>query len=157
MRSMLVLCVSTAVLLLASPATALAQKVDVKPPPKNFEMRTVRVGNTFQGIRFKPATGETWLINGRMWDKIEETGAVPAGDYDIFMVATEQDFTAFRFDHLTGATWHLQNRKWVKVQEPGQVNLGPAGSPVAGLPPLERGEKRPAVSGPGSTTLRRAR
>jgi hypothetical protein len=119
---------SLSLFLLACAAIAPVTRADLPPlkeaaagaKGQNFDLRLVRVGDTFQGIRFKPATGESWLIAGTKWVAIDETDKdkVPAGDYDIKMVSTDQDFTAFRFDRGTGATWQLKARKWVKIEEP---------------------------------------
>ncbi|GIW79552.1 MAG: hypothetical protein KatS3mg105_1359 [Gemmatales bacterium] len=107
----------TAILCLSQRAAAEAK--DVRIELKNYEIRLVRVGNTFQGIRFRPATGEAWQIVVDKWESIRESDAapLPSGDYDVVLVAGENDLTAFRFDHVTGATWILQGRKWVRVRE----------------------------------------
>jgi hypothetical protein len=106
---------------LAGAGPVLGQKAEPKAERPTYELRMVRVGNTFQGIRFKPATGETWLIVGPKWEPLEESGPVPAGDYDITLVATEEAFSAFRFDRKAGTTWILKERKWVKLQEPKEL------------------------------------
>jgi hypothetical protein len=95
---------------------AMAQKGEA--PPKTFDLRTVRVGDMFQAVRFRPATGESWRITNNRWERIAESGPVPAGDYDIVLVATETDYTALRFDRKTGAGWQLRDRRWIKVEEP---------------------------------------
>ncbi|HXG08725.1 MAG TPA: hypothetical protein VNK04_02960 [Gemmataceae bacterium] len=99
---------------------ALAQPVQPVPAaiPKNFDIRLVRVGINYQGIRFKPATGETWQIGDGRWERLGETGPVPPGDYDIILVANDEDFSALRFDYRSGTAWQLRNRKWVKIEEP---------------------------------------
>jgi hypothetical protein len=102
-------------------ASALAQKGELSPQDKSlkqYELRLIRVGDTVQGIRFKPTTGKAWYIAVDKWVLIPETGEVPAGDFDVLMAPLERDFTAFRFDRLTGLTWQLKDRKWVKVKEP---------------------------------------
>src|SRR5260370_19397942 len=111
-------CVLLVSWVLAAPGPAPAQKAEPKAERPTYDLRMVRVGNTFQGIRFKPASGETWIIVGAKWEPLEESGPVPAGDYDITLVATEEAFSAFRFDRKTGSTWILKERKWVKLQEP---------------------------------------
>lgn len=86
--------------------------------PEDYELRILRVGDTFQGIRFRRTTGEAWQISVDRWEKIPEAAPVPAGNYDVLMIGTDMDFTAFRWDRATGATWHLKGRRWVKVKEP---------------------------------------
>lgn len=119
-RLLRVLLVCGVCLAVAGPA-APAEKDKPAPPPaagKNYDLRTARVGNTLQAVRFKPATGQTWQLGAGGWEKIPETGKVPPGDYEVVLVATDTDFTALRFDRTTGATWHLKGRKWVAVPEP---------------------------------------
>jgi hypothetical protein len=110
-----------AVALVPMPCSAVAQKADppaAKAKEKEYELRIIRVGNTFQGIRFKVGTGETWLMNGDKYDKLPESGALPAGDYDVMLVTDDTNFIAFRIDRQSGATWQLRERKWVKMKEP---------------------------------------
>jgi hypothetical protein len=106
--------------LIQTPQRAAAQKKEDQPRQagKNFEIRIIRMGESYQAIRFKPATGESWLANGDKWEKIPEAAAVPAGDYEVLLVATDQDFAALRYDRNTGTTWRLKGRKWVKMEEP---------------------------------------
>lgn len=105
---------------LAPTPLAVAQKADPMPAQKRkeHELRIIRVGNTFQGVRFKTATGEAWMMVGDKFEKLAESGPVPAGDYDITLVTDDTNWMAFRIDHATGATWQLRNNKWVKVKEP---------------------------------------
>ena len=97
----------------------LAARADEKPaaPAKGFELRVLAVGDTYHGIRFKPATGESWkMING-VWEKLAEVAAPPAGDYDITIIPAEV-LLAVRVDRATGSTWLLQKGKWNPVKEP---------------------------------------
>jgi hypothetical protein len=103
------------------PVPASARKADPPTERSPYELRTVRVGNTFQCIRFKPASGESWILAEQKWQPMEESGPIPAGDYDITLVATDEAFTALRFDRKTGTAWLLRGRKWVRVQEPKET------------------------------------
>jgi hypothetical protein len=104
---------------------ARAQKAAVQPAPqrKSFMLRT----SAELAIRFKPATGETWLtipVAGR-WLKLEESGKIPAGDYDVILTGNN-DWPLLRINHATGASWFLKiekqgffaNAKWTKIEEP---------------------------------------
>lgn len=84
------------------------------------ELRVIRVGKTFQGLRFKVSTGESWQLVVDKYEKIAETGPIPPGDYDITLVTDDSDWTAFRMERNSGFTWQLKNRKWVKFKEPGE-------------------------------------
>jgi hypothetical protein len=94
---------------------AVGQEAPVASKP--YAMRLVRVGDSYQGVRFKPATGQTWQIVAGRWDPIAEDEVAPAGDYDVTLIATDKDFTAVRLERVTGATWLLQARKWNRVKE----------------------------------------
>jgi hypothetical protein len=106
---------------------AAAQKPETPPAQKkgnDYELRIVRVGNTFQGIRFMVSTGESWTMVLDRFEKVPETGPVPAGSYDITLVTDDKEWMAFRIDRNSGATWHMRGNKWHKVKEPG--DKGPA-------------------------------
>jgi hypothetical protein len=102
------------------PATAL--KAD--PPPakvkeKEYDLRVIRLGKGLAAIRYKVATGETWGLSGEKYDKLPESGVVPAGDYEVTLLTTDDtNFLAWRIDRQSGATWQLTDGKWVKVKEP---------------------------------------
>jgi hypothetical protein len=104
------------------PRAALAQKAEPMPPAKGkqFELRLIRVGNTFQSIRFNVITGESWRMAGDKYEKVPESGEVPAGDYDIQLVTDDTDWMAFRIDRVSGTTWQMRGNKWIKVKEPGE-------------------------------------
>jgi hypothetical protein len=113
------------------------------PARPAYEMRMLQMGDTYQGIRFKPATGEAWQIVRDRWEKLPETGPVPAGDYDLMLIPAKDTLVAIRFDRATGATWMLQSRKWSAFQEPAAAPGG--GRPAAAGPP--RYEVRYALAG----------
>jgi len=96
------------------------KKTDPQPDGKrkDYELRIIRVGNTFQGVRFKVSSGESWVMEGDKYEKIPEAAPVPAGEYDITLVTDDTNWMAFRIDRLSGATWQLRNNKWMKVKEP---------------------------------------
>src|ERR1043166_4228435 len=86
---------------------------------KNFEVRIVKVGDSYQAIRIRIRTGETWTAEGTKWLKIADAGPIPAGDYDVLLVATEKDYSAIRYDRVSGSSWLLRGGdKWVKMTEP---------------------------------------
>ena len=101
------------------------------PPAKGYELRIVVVGDTYKGVRFKPATGESWQLTGGRWVKLDEEAAPPAGDYDVTVIPATS-LLALRLDRATGATWLLRDGKWAAIKEPQ----------------LKPGEK-PAKRGPG--------
>src|SRR5262249_8873879 len=78
-----------------------------------FQLRIVRVGDTYQGLRFHSTTGEAWQIGGEQWRKVPEMDAPPAGEYDITVIPTDSGFIAVRFERVAGATWLLRNKQWV--------------------------------------------
>src|SRR5688500_14077128 len=82
-----------------------AARADEKPaaPAKGFELRVVAVGDTYPGVRFKPATGESWKMLNGVWEKLEEAAAPPAGDYDITIIPAEA-LLAVRVDRAPGST-----------------------------------------------------
>ena len=85
---------------------------------REYELRLIRVGNTFQAVRFKVRTGEAWTMSGDRYKPIPETGPVPAGDYDITLVTDDVNWMAFRIDRVSGATGQMRGNKWVPVKEP---------------------------------------
>jgi hypothetical protein len=94
----------------------LASAADEKPAT-GYELRVVNFGDTYHGIRFKPATGASWMmLNGR-WEKLEEAAAPPAGDYE-FTIVPAQSLLAVRIERKTGATWLLSEGRWKPVKEP---------------------------------------
>lgn len=101
-----------------SPAPAPKAERPPDQPRKDYELRLIRVGNTFQGLRFKVSTGEAWILAVDKYEKLPETGPVPVGDYEITLVTDDNNWMAFRIDRLTGATWQLRNRQWIKMKEP---------------------------------------
>src|SRR5262245_22075439 len=94
---------------LGGPARSQPAAQKPEPPPahkgKGFELRVIRLGNTFQALRLNVRTGESWTIAGDQYEKVPETGPVPAGDYDVTLVTDDTNWMAFRIDRLTGATW----------------------------------------------------
>ncbi len=88
---------------------------------KDYELRVIRVGDSYQAIRFKANTGESWFIDDEKFVKIPETGDVPAGDFDIKLITDDKDYIALRIDRTSGATWLLRNRKWSKIAEPKEI------------------------------------
>jgi hypothetical protein len=95
-------------------------------------LRVANVGEVYRGIRFKPATGESWQLLGGRWEMLEEVAPPPAGDYDVVLLPAES-LLALRLDRTTGATWLVQGGKWVPIKEPAAAKPGvPAGKPGPG-------------------------
>ena len=116
-------------------AECVGRAADEKPaaPAKGYELRIVTHGDTYNGIRFKPTTGESWkILNGR-WEKLDEAAAPPAGDYDITLIPAEV-LLAVRIDRATGTTWLLTK---------GEVEPGEGAG-------REAGRARGEAPGPGS-------
>jgi hypothetical protein len=88
-----------------------------KPGP-GYALRHVRVGKQLHIIRFHKTTGQAWHINGAAYDSLGETGPVPAGDFDLTMIAGEEKWMAFRLDRKTGKTWLLRANQWNLAAEP---------------------------------------
>ena len=120
-RLLWLVCLACAWMALVAPGPARAEKVDSPPRDKGrseYELRAASGGKSAYAIRFRPATGKSWGGGSDAWFAIEETGDVPAGDYDVIMVGLESGVAAYRIDRLTGAGWYLKNSKWVKFKEP---------------------------------------
>lgn len=88
-----------------------------KPAP-GYSVRHTRVGDQLHIVRFHAATGAAWHLAGDKYVTLGETGPVPAGDYDVTMVAGQKDWMAFRIDRTSGKTWLLQANKWNAATEP---------------------------------------
>jgi len=100
---------------------------------KKFELRIVRLRDTYQGFRFRPDTGESWQISKEGWIKMAEADPVPVAKYDLLLVTTEENLTVFRVDRASGHTWQLQARLWVKYDEPSKDDAKPkAPAPAEG-------------------------
>jgi hypothetical protein len=84
---------------------------------KVFELRLIRVGIMFHGLRFNSDTGAAWILSADRFEKIEEAAPLPLGSYEVTLAADDHDWTALRIDRLTGNTWHLKNRRWLAVKE----------------------------------------
>src|SRR3954447_243647 len=109
---------TTAVALLLAVAAQLPALAQDKPAPrKEYELRVIRVGSAFQSLRWKVATGETWLIAGDRYEKLPEATQLPPGDYDVTLITDDMNWMAFRINRTSGATWQLRNRKWALVKE----------------------------------------
>jgi hypothetical protein len=102
----------------AAPVQAEKSKEAPAEKRKDYDLKVIRVGKTFQAMRLKVSTGESWIMDGEKYVKVPEAGAIPAGDYEITLVTDDTDWMAFRIDRQSGATWQLRGGKWAKVKEP---------------------------------------
>src|SRR5262245_8943970 len=99
MRHSLLWCLLGVLCLLANgapPRQASAQKPRGAAERGEFEFRALLVGKTYHVVRFKPRSGEVWGLNRDRWQKTKEGGALPAGDYDVVLLANEQALVAVR-------------------------------------------------------------
>ena len=88
------------------PMLALFFFIDAVPPAAaqlpaeqdRYELRIIRVGTTFQGLRFKTATGDSWQLVVAHYENIPETGPLAPGDSETTLVTDDNDWTAFRID-----------------------------------------------------------
>lgn len=87
-------------------------------PASKFDLRIARVGETYQGFRVRPDTGESWQIEQLSWRKVVEADPVPVGNYDILLNVADEGLLPIRIDKLSGHAWFLQARQWVKYDEP---------------------------------------
>ncbi|MCI0461030.1 MAG: hypothetical protein L0Z62_29125 [Gemmataceae bacterium] len=101
-----------------SPILAQKQEGPAAAKPREYELKIVRVGNTFQGLRYKVRTGESWMLSGDRYEKVPETTPVPAGDYEVTLITDDTNWMAFRIDRVSGATWQLRGNRWVRFKEP---------------------------------------
>ena len=113
----------TAALSIAAPAVATAaeQAAVSKEAAANadYDLVMVTMTNTaWQAIRYQVKTGKSWLVNNGGWIEIKESGAVPASEYRVYMVALAQDWGAVRMDARSGRSWRADAGKWVEMPEP---------------------------------------
>jgi hypothetical protein len=87
-------------------------------PDSEYALRHVRLGNQLHILRFHTTTGAAWHVNGGAFELQRETGPVPAGEFDIKMIAGEENWMAFRLDRKSGKTWVLQANQWDLAAEP---------------------------------------
>ena len=91
-----------------------------KPPAPGpgFAMRHIAVGDQLHIVRFHTKTGATWHIRGDTFEPLAEFGKVPAGEFDLTLIASKKDWMGFRLDRKAGTTWVLQANVWQEVTEP---------------------------------------
>ena len=116
MSKLLAVVVISGVWLVAA-AGVIAQESGEPAPGPKYDLRIVRVGDTYQGFRFRPDTGESWQIVKLDWRKVTEGDQLPAGKYDILLNVAEDSLLPIRVDHKTGHAWFLQARQWVRYDE----------------------------------------
>jgi hypothetical protein len=83
-----------------------------------YAVRHVRVGNQLHIVRFHTTTGEAWHVNGDGYEPLGEFGPVPAGEFDVTLVAGGKNWMGFRLDRKAGTTWLLRADTWHRVAEP---------------------------------------
>ena len=101
----------------AETLTASAVQSNSRP---NFEIRLIGLpSNLYDNIRFHTSRGEAWIQIGTKWEKIQETGPAPIGDYDIHLEPLPNgNHAAIRIERTTGKSWYHANRKWNEIPEP---------------------------------------
>jgi hypothetical protein len=55
---------------------------------------------------------------GKAWVKILDSDELPAGDYEVSLVAGATGFRVFRIERGSGKTWFKLDGKWVLMKEP---------------------------------------
>ncbi len=89
-----------------------------KPPGVGCALRHIVVGDQLHAVRFHTGTGATWHLKGDTFEPLAEFGKVPAGDFDLTMIASKTDWIAFRLDRKSGTAWLLQANIWQEITEP---------------------------------------
>jgi hypothetical protein len=89
-----------------------------KPAGPGYGLRHIRVGDQLHVLRFHTTTGATWHIGSDMFEPLGESGKVPAGDFDLTLIAGTKNWMGFRLDRKTGKTWLLEANSWQEVLEP---------------------------------------
>jgi hypothetical protein len=76
-----------------------------KPGP-GYEVRHVRQGDQLHIVRFHTTTGMAWHLKGSTmeFEPLTESGPVPAGEYEVSVIAGEESWMAFRLDRKSGKT-----------------------------------------------------
>ncbi|MCI0705814.1 MAG: hypothetical protein L0241_32535 [Planctomycetia bacterium] len=101
-----------------NPVKEPAAKPNAKPPGPGFALRHTIVGDQLHAVRFHTKTGATWHLKGDTFEPLAEFGKVPAGEFDLTLIASKKDWMGFRLDKKTGTTWILQANLWQEVTEP---------------------------------------
>jgi len=95
----------------------------------HYELRSLPYADTFVLLRFEKYSGRVWRFNALRWDDIEETTAVPPGEYDVLLVpignpinplgvaVTAKDYRTYRIEKETGRTWMIQANKWAEMKD----------------------------------------
>ncbi len=109
-----------ALLVIDLPARGQPQREQEEPRKKPYELRLIEHGDTSYGVRWKPDTGEAWVMEGGTWTKVEEKAPLPPGDYEVFLTKVKEHPIAIRFDHKTGTGWQMDDRKWLMMVEPNK-------------------------------------
>ena len=95
--------------------------VAAMPAPKNYELVVLETADSFEAIRYSPASGAAWRIDGDEWRLLEEDdpkAVLPIGDYEVQAVLTTSDSMAvLRIDRRSGVCWYLSRDKWTLVEE----------------------------------------
>jgi hypothetical protein len=95
---------------------------DPKVPAANtgpgFALRHTIVADQLHVVRFHTKTGATWHLAGDAFEPLAALAKVPAGEFDLTLIASKKDWMGFRIDRKAGTTWILQANIWQKVAEP---------------------------------------
>lgn len=90
------------------------------PCKKNFELRTLAENGFYEAVRFSPASGIAWRLEGSEWKLIAENkGAHPKpGDYDIQLHFPEEgSLHVMRIEQRSGHSWAMNDGHWVPIAE----------------------------------------
>ncbi len=91
-----------------------------EPAVDPFRVKLKLMGdNQMIAVRFKPATGETWMLQTGNWRRVLEVAAPPAGDYDVKLAVGINAWQAIRYDAKSGASWLLSSMQWQPIRELG--------------------------------------
>jgi hypothetical protein len=91
-------------------------RADVTPAPAaRFIVRTTQVNVSWASVKIDTATGDGWTLVGTKWQKITDTAAPPAGNYDILILELrDHSYMIMRVEQISGRTWLLNNNQWAE-------------------------------------------
>ncbi len=81
----------------------------------DWEIDSVVTNKGWVLIRYKTATGATWLAENGAWIELGDTTPLSSGNYALQLEPRDTDskgYVAVRINKLTGDTWWLNDRTW---------------------------------------------